>query len=132
MPSAAADPKGLKRICPSCGNRYYDLNKRPVTCPSCATEFTGEQKVKARRGRAAIVEEDDTNGPATAAKKGAAANDEDEVEGDADTVSLDEVEALEEGDDTDEDAIEIEDLDDVDDDLIDDEEVEDDVEEEKE
>ena len=48
--SAAAnkttDPRGLKRICLECGGRFYDLNKRPITCPSCDTEFTGEIKVK--------------------------------------------------------------------------------------
>ncbi len=51
--AAAANPMGLKRICMNCGARFYDMNKRPITCPSCDTEFTGEIKVKGRRGRVA-------------------------------------------------------------------------------
>jgi uncharacterized protein (TIGR02300 family) len=31
---------GTKRICASCGARFYDLNKDPITCPKCGTEFT--------------------------------------------------------------------------------------------
>ncbi len=30
---------GLKRICLGCGIRFYDLNKTPVSCPSCGKEF---------------------------------------------------------------------------------------------
>ena len=52
--STAANPVGLKRICISCGGRFYDLNKRPIICPECDTEFTGEVKAKARRGRAPV------------------------------------------------------------------------------
>ncbi len=54
--SIAVNPMGLKRICISCGGRFYDLNKRPIICPECDTEFTGEVKAKARRGRIAAVE----------------------------------------------------------------------------
>ena len=54
MVTAAQKKKlGLKRICANCGTRYYDFEKRPIICPSCETEFTGEYKVKSRRGRAA-------------------------------------------------------------------------------
>jgi uncharacterized protein (TIGR02300 family) len=28
---------GTKRLCPSCGARFYDLNKDPITCPKCST-----------------------------------------------------------------------------------------------
>jgi uncharacterized protein (TIGR02300 family) len=30
---------GTKRLCPSCGARYYDLNRNPILCPRCGTEF---------------------------------------------------------------------------------------------
>ena len=50
--------KGLKRICMNCGMRFYDLDKDPIICPGCETEFTGEEKVKSRRGRAAAVLEE--------------------------------------------------------------------------
>ena len=30
---------GTKRLCPNCGARYYDLNRAPILCPRCGTEF---------------------------------------------------------------------------------------------
>jgi len=30
---------GIKRLCNSCGVRYFDLRKDPITCPKCATLF---------------------------------------------------------------------------------------------
>ena len=30
---------GTKRICPNCGARYYDLNRSPILCPRCGTQF---------------------------------------------------------------------------------------------
>ncbi|MFW7267410.1 TIGR02300 family protein [Gluconacetobacter sp. Hr-1-5] len=29
---------GTKRVCVSCGARFYDLGKSPVVCPKCGTE----------------------------------------------------------------------------------------------
>jgi uncharacterized protein (TIGR02300 family) len=28
---------GTKRLCASCGAKFYDLNKDPITCPKCGT-----------------------------------------------------------------------------------------------
>ncbi len=46
---------GTKRICPSCGTRYYDLLRDPVICPKCATPFDPEAflRVAPRPPRAA-------------------------------------------------------------------------------
>ena len=33
---------GVKRVCPSCQVRFYDLKKDPLTCPSCEHEFSLE------------------------------------------------------------------------------------------
>ena len=55
---AAADARGFKRICLNCGTRFYDMNNRPIVCPSCDTEFTGEIKVKSRRSRGAAANEE--------------------------------------------------------------------------
>ena len=44
---------GLKRICPSCGKRYYDMKKNPPVCPGCKTPFDPENLLRARRGRGA-------------------------------------------------------------------------------
>ena len=30
---------GTKRFCASCGAKFYDLNKTPITCPKCGTPF---------------------------------------------------------------------------------------------
>lgn len=125
--SATADNKGLKRICMSCGARFYDLNKTPIICPACQTEFTGEIKVKARRGRISPVDAEDDEEEENQAVSTAAVED-DEVEEEEDTVSLEDVE---DDDDLDEDEDDIslddDDLDDLDDDLDDldeDEEIE--------
>src|SRR5213082_1950773 len=44
---------GTKRICPSCGTRYYDLMRDPVVCPKCSTPFDAEAFLKSRRTRPA-------------------------------------------------------------------------------
>ncbi|MGC2522659.1 MAG: TIGR02300 family protein [Stellaceae bacterium] len=50
---------GTKRICPSCGTRYYDLLRKPVICPKCSTPFDPEAFLKSRRTRpAAPVEKE--------------------------------------------------------------------------
>lgn len=100
--STALNPAGLKRICTSCGVRFYDMNKRPIICPSCNTEFTGEVKSKTRRGRSVAPEED----VKTAPPKGAANENEDDVveNDDVEVVSLDDVD---DGDDDSDDDITI-------------------------
>jgi uncharacterized protein (TIGR02300 family) len=42
---------GLKRICQSCGARFYDLGKSPIACPKCGAEFDPEAILKSRRGK---------------------------------------------------------------------------------
>ena len=44
---------GMKRICPSCGKRYYDMKKTPPVCPACKTVYDPENLMRARRGRSA-------------------------------------------------------------------------------
>src|ERR1700761_7294630 len=44
---------GLKRICPQCGARYYDMKKNPPGCPSCGTAFDPDSMLRSPRGRAA-------------------------------------------------------------------------------
>lgn len=120
MAMAQADSRGLKRVCVGCGIRFYDLNKRPISCPNCSTEFTGEIKLKTRRGRAAAAEAAIAESTASAKPS----NDEnfEEIEATADTISLEEVEK--ESDEGEEDiALEggdIETLADMDEDLEDD------------
>lgn len=42
---------GLKRQCPSCGARFYDLAKRPIVCPKCSFKFEPEALLKPRKAR---------------------------------------------------------------------------------
>ena len=51
--SSLANPElGAKQICPACQAKFYDLGKRPATCPKCATQFDPEEALKSRRVRA--------------------------------------------------------------------------------
>ena len=48
-----ANPElGTKQVCPNCQAKFYDLGRRPATCPKCATEFDPEEAVRSRRVRA--------------------------------------------------------------------------------
>lgn len=40
---------GTKRICHSCGGRYYDMQRDPITCPKCNTLYDPEALLKTRR-----------------------------------------------------------------------------------
>jgi uncharacterized protein (TIGR02300 family) len=121
MASAAIETRGLKRACASCGVRFYDLNKRPIMCPNCSTEFTGEIKLKTRRGRGAV---------AAIAEVAAApvANDQfEEAEVIENTISLEEVEEDGVVPEDEEDALEggdLEGLEEIEEDLEDDLDVE--------
>jgi uncharacterized protein (TIGR02300 family) len=42
---------GTKRICPSCGARFYDLSRRPIECPKCRFAFEPEALLRTRRPR---------------------------------------------------------------------------------
>src|SRR5215472_15547974 len=76
---------GTKRICPSCGARYYDLLRKPVVCPKCATPFDPEAFLKSRRARPAAPVEKEV-GPVVG----------DELEAEVDTEEADAAEEEEE------------------------------------
>jgi uncharacterized protein (TIGR02300 family) len=91
---------GVKRLCPKCATRFYDLKNDPMTCPSCDFEFdvaslqdggkAAAAKVKKEEAAAAepvlddvediLDDSDDTN-----------ASDDDLLDDDDDTVTLEEV-----------------------------------------
>ncbi len=48
---------GLKRLCPNCGTRYYDMRHDPIVCPKCGAHFDAEAVVKTRRVRTQTVTE---------------------------------------------------------------------------
>jgi uncharacterized protein (TIGR02300 family) len=47
---------GTKRVCVSCGARFYDLARQPAICPKCSTAQPSEQP-RLRRMPAAFTEE---------------------------------------------------------------------------
>jgi uncharacterized protein (TIGR02300 family) len=124
-----ADLKGLKRICMSCGARFYDLNKKPIICPSCTVEFTGEIKVKARRGRLPAEIADEPEEEEVAAVE----VETEDADSDVETVSLEEI-AEDDADEEDADLLVEDDDLEIDDDLddIDDDDIDEDIAEEDE
>jgi uncharacterized protein (TIGR02300 family) len=122
---ASANVKGFKRICTSCGTRFYDLGKRPIICPGCNNEFTGEIKVKARRGR--LAAEKAPEGLADKASRSAVVTGALEEETSEDVISLDDVKKMEEGADDEEDALEEDALGDLDADIDEDDDLEEDL-----
>lgn len=99
-----SDPRGFKRICMNCGARFYDMNKRPIICPSCDTEFNNEMKLKGRKSRASTAQEEAEGQVTKKTSKEANGDDEDEIEEepeDTEIVSLDDLETAETTDDDD-------------------------------
>ena len=111
---------GTKRICPSCGTRYYDLLRESVICPKCSTPYDPEAFLKARRSRPALPVE----------KELAPVGDEAEIEvEDAEVVEDEEALPLAEGEEEEEEEL-IEDASELGEDEYDMAEVIDNVEEE--
>jgi uncharacterized protein (TIGR02300 family) len=54
---------GSKRVCTTCGARFYDLNKDPIVCPKCGAENDKDAGKLKRGGKGSRSD---------AAKKGAA------------------------------------------------------------
>ena len=47
---------GIKRICPACSGRYYDLHRDPPVCPTCGVRYDPEALLKTRRSRPVSTE----------------------------------------------------------------------------
>ena len=48
---------GVKRACPKCAVRFYDLQNDPMTCPSCGAEFTVDSLMDSGKSRVAAAKE---------------------------------------------------------------------------
>jgi uncharacterized protein (TIGR02300 family) len=79
---------GTKRICQSCGARFYDFGRSPITCPACGAVFDLEILNRARRTRPAVR--------AVAASAEPAAGEEAELETDTELDETDEEAVVEE------------------------------------
>jgi uncharacterized protein (TIGR02300 family) len=85
---------GTKRLCGSCGAKFYDLNKDPIICPKCETTFVVVAPT-ARRGDAAMAAAAAAAATAAATRAAAAAKEEGELPEvqDAELVSLEDADA---------------------------------------
>lgn len=54
---------GTKRVCVSCGTKFYDLQKSPAVCPKCGAEQPAELP-RARRAGGNVVEDKRPKKPA--------------------------------------------------------------------
>lgn len=96
---------GTKRLCPTTGKRFYDLNKTPIVSP-----YTGEVlEIDASKSRMIAADAEDA---VTAKAKAAEAGDEAEILDD-DDVDVDLDDDLLDDDDDDDDTVPLDDLADV-------------------
>ena len=89
---------GIKRICQACGARYYDLNKQPITCPTCSTPFDPEAILKSRRARAVNDDKPSAGSPEVNSETDAEGNRNENIEEEAKD-EIDSDDALLENDD---------------------------------
>ncbi len=61
--------RGTKRVCQSCGSKFYDLNRDPITCPMCSTvfQFQESRPKPALAARVQDAEDDEAITPAAPA-----------------------------------------------------------------
>lgn len=96
---------GTKRVCPTTGKRFYDLNANPIVSP-----YTGEV-VELETGKSRMIAADAEDAATAKSKARASENDDDEVLDDDDVdVDLDD-ELLDE--DEDDDNVSLDDIADV-------------------
>ncbi len=91
---------GVKRACPSCSTRFYDLQNDPMTCPSCEHEFSLES-LTGNKSRTMTADKPDAQNKdnATESDDDAVILDDDE-EDDADVAISDDLLDDDEDDDT--------------------------------
>ncbi len=100
----AAEEWGTKRLCPTTGKRFYDLNKNPIVSP-----YTGEVlEVDASKSRMIAADAEDA---ATTKAKQAVVEEDDVLDDDDVDVDLDD--DLLDDDDDDDDTVPLEDIADV-------------------
>ena len=79
--------RGTKRVCPSCGARFYDLGRSPITCSVCQAVYQISAPSSRRAERSA---------PVAKTPKPEAEDKEPPIVGGADVISLDEAAEAEE------------------------------------
>ena len=70
---------GEKRICLDCGAKFYDMQRSPIVCPSCETEFVPVVTTRSSRAKAAApVPKPEPKKPAVADEDAALITDDDD------------------------------------------------------
>jgi uncharacterized protein (TIGR02300 family) len=92
---------GVKRACPKCAVRFYDLQNDPMTCPSCGAEFTVDSLMDSGKSRVAAAKETKAKAPVVDEADVVLDDDDDEVKAtgddllddddDDDTANLEEI-----------------------------------------
>lgn len=95
------EKRGTKRLCESCGKKFYDLGKDPEACPLCEAPFIDE-KAKVKPAAKTPAKEPEEAKPAEAEEDDSKAKDKADSGSEPEFVSLDEA-AAEEGSDDDDD-----------------------------
>ncbi|WP_170328408.1 TIGR02300 family protein [Ruegeria arenilitoris] len=96
---------GVKRVCPTTGKRFYDLNKDPIISP-----YTGEI-VELETGKSRMIAADAEDAASAKARKDA--SDEDLVLDDDDNVDVELDDDLLDDDDDDNDNVSLDDITDM-------------------
>lgn len=81
---------GIKRLCQSCGARYYDFLRTPIVCPSCGTTFDSEAVLKSRRARPLPADDTKPKARKEVVAEVEDVDDEEEEEEELDEAELDE------------------------------------------
>ncbi|MEO1541492.1 MAG: TIGR02300 family protein [Pseudomonadota bacterium] len=94
------DPEwGVKRLCPSCGSRFYDLNADPLTCPNCGASFSLES-LTAPKGKAPRAEAEKPKPKPEEVAEVPDLEDDDVLDDDDEDVPVDDDTVLEDDEDT--------------------------------
>jgi len=48
---------GIKRTCEACGAKFYDLEKSPIICPKCGTNYDEYNKSKSKKSKKQLAAE---------------------------------------------------------------------------
>lgn len=112
------DKRGTKRLCESCGKKFYDLGKEPEACPLCGAPFVIE-KPKPKPAAKSPEKEPAEKAPEEKEEDEAKADKSSGSDAEPEFVSLDDAAAEEGGDDEDDELAALGD-DDDDDDIPDD------------
>ncbi len=102
------DEWGVKRVCPACSTRFYDLQRDPMTCPNCGAVFDLES-LTSKKG--ASVSRPDKKEPTPASVTADTSSDEEVVLDDDDDSDVDIEDDL--LDDDEDDSVDLEEIADV-------------------